>query len=73
MHLQHGEHTKMGLKGSFRGPSQNYLLERGEHKYSFEPALFHFKAEIHTKTGFNGGLETRLKPVSNPTQKKEVE
>ena len=73
MHLQHGEHTKMGLNDSFRGPSQNYLLVEGEHKYSFEPALFHFKAKIHAKTGLNGALETRLKPVSNPTQKKEVE
>ena len=73
MHLQHGEHTKMGLNDSFRGASQNYLLERGEHKYSFESTLFHFKAEIHAKTGFNGGFETRLKPVSDPAQKKEVE
>ena len=56
MHLQHGEHTKMGLNDSFRGASQNYLLERGEHKYSCVSTLFHFKAEIHAKTGFNGGF-----------------
>ena len=52
----------MGLNDNFRGPSQNYLMVRGEHKYSFEPALFHFKTEIHTKTGFNGGFETRHRP-----------
>ena len=72
MHLQHGEHTKMGLKGSFRGPTHNYLLERGEHKYSFESTLFHFKAEIHAKTRLNGALETRLKPDTNPTQTEHI-
>ena len=68
MHLQHGEHTKMGLKGSFRGPTHNYLLERGEHKYSFESTLFHFKAEIHAKTGLNGALDTRHRPDTDPSQ-----
>ena len=73
MHLQHGEHTKMGLNDNFRGPTQNYLLERGRHKYSCVSTLFHFKAEIHAKTRLNGAFETRHKPDTNPTQKKEVE
>ena len=56
MHLQHGEHTKMGLNDNFRGPTHNYLMVRGWHKYSCVSTLFHFKPEIRTKTGFNSGF-----------------
>ncbi len=73
MHLQHGEHTKMGLNDNFRGPTQNYLLERDKHEYSCVSTLFHFKAKIHAKTGLKGALETRHRPDTDPTQKKEVE